>query len=74
MKTFKYYDDNMNELKTNSELVKSYLQDIYIPPSYDPVTIYHPKSKVRQRVKDIKKRDQYIYNKKYIDKSVKEQI
>jgi DNA topoisomerase-1 len=65
--TYEYLD--MDNNKINKSLVKSLLENIYIPPAYNNVKInLNKKDKILAIGFDEKKRPQYIYNKNYVEK------
>ena len=69
-KKFVYYKNNQ-VIRSDSPLVKSYLEGLYIAPAYRDVKIFPPNKKVRAIGIDEKGRKQYTYHKDYRKKSNK---
>jgi len=65
--SYEYLD--MDNNKINKSLIKSLLDNIYIPPAHNNVKInLNKKDKILAIGFDEKKRPQYIYNKNYVEK------
>ena len=69
-KKFMYYKNNKT-IGSDSSIVRTYLDGLYIAPAYRDVKIYPPNKKVRAIGIDEKGRKQYTYHKDYRKKSNK---